>query len=265
MIIYVDSTYNHIGSSTLSYILTKLYGNLLNQKSVAIGLGCTGFVETATALPEEHEFPGIQMMVNKTGGAGSFMSSCFKLEETVYYYGAKAVGLQTEGDKDLVRRLLRRAKADFGFVVVDGGCKANSFTDVAESVDKVIVVAPPDLSKAKITHDNVIKALVNYENSKGVAFKPELIYVVPKYDGIPSRTKLQQRMNSTAKDTAFLRYSKKLHDYRNSGDLDMYLSDILAGSKNEEGSLIIADFRNLLKMVTNIKLPTVKVKKEVLA
>jgi hypothetical protein len=214
-------------------------------------------------MPETHEFPGLQMMVNKTGGLGVFQSSCFQLEDTLYYYGVKSVQLQTESDKDLVRRLIDRARSDFRFVVVDGGCKPHSFTDVADSIDKAVITVPADLSKAKTVYESVIKNLMLYESHRGLAFKPDIIYVVPQYDGIPSRSKLQGALRSTANNTVYLRYNRELHDYRNTGSLDIWITDLLANPKGLGAKLVHADSRAILQKITDIRLPAMRVKREV--
>jgi len=264
MVIYVNSSFHHLGNSTLSYVLTKMYGNWMSQRSLLISLGDNFFLSSSCiSYPEGHEFPGLQMMVNKSGGAGSFMSSCFKMEDTVFYYAANNVPMKSESDLDMVRRLITKAKNDFGFIVVDGGCKVNSFTDVASVIDTVVITAPPDIQKLKQTRESVIHSMIRYEDRFGVAFKPNIVYVVPNYDNVPSRTKIQNALQATSANCRFIRYSRELHDKRNERDLDYYITDLLGGTRTSDQRLLLVDYRQLLDKLSNIKLPSKKIKKEV--
>lgn len=235
MVILINSSYHNTGSSVLTYMFAKVYGNSMNQPVLFMSLATSEVYKSCLQIDNSWEAQPLSMVINKTHGRSSFKPFCYKLEETLYYYHAVTSTLKNGmGIKDL-ELLLTKAQLDFGLVIVDIDSEINGFIKLIHIADKVIISLPCDIHAIRKTASTLRDIHSKYEESHGMSIKAEILYALNKYDASVTISEVAKELKTRSTDIYLIQRITSLAREKNNAKLDYFVADLLQKSlKNAE-------------------------------
>lgn len=250
MIILVNSMSRNTGTSVISYMLTKMYGNKMNQPALLISIKTAEFFQSAISIDPKWVAQPSQMVLNKTHSKNSFKPFCYKLEDTVYYYHAMNANLNTQmaiRDLDL---LLKKANKDFGIVVVDLDCETGGFVKLIPAADVILLTTSTDVYALKDIKRQMDTIKSDYRLQKGIDIKPPIFYIINKMDAnIMTLLQASKLLGVPASQVFGVDYTLDLARSRNARRLDFYTADMLSSPKNHQVKLMSIHLTKLLDTI----------------
>lgn len=237
------------GTSVISYMLTKMYGNKMNQPALLMSIRTAGFFQSAISVDPKWVAQPSQMVLNKTHSKNSFKPFCYKLEDTVYYYHAMNANLDTQmaiRDLDL---LLKKANKDFGIVIVDLDCESGGFVKLIPAADIILLTASTDVYALSDMKKQIDTIKTEYRLQKGIDIKPPIFYVINKIDSAMTLLQGSKLLGVPASQVFGLDYTLDLARSRNARRLDFYTADMLSSPKDSKVKLMSIHLTKLLDAI----------------
>jgi hypothetical protein len=154
------------------------------------------------------------------------------MEETVFYYHATSSTLDTPQGIEAIKKVIDAAGKAFSVVVVDIDLKINGFFPLIPVADEILLSITTDSFVLRTTGEHIKKLRNQYEMAHGLKIKPNIYYVLNKYDRTMSFPNVSKILGVKPRDVMSVPYVKQLAIARNNKRLDYFAAEMLSNAKD---------------------------------